>query len=110
MFFLNCNPFFIRVWKLFPARTFLKAGLVKDNGQIIDKIKAPLGIVHNGDEFCKRMSELCFSLLENNQLSKDDIPYEGIGVPAAVSDQTDVIPQITHIAIDEFPITRDGGW
>ncbi len=84
--------------------TNLKVGLVNVEGCMIDIATSPLGGIPNGDALCKKMVELCFSLLEKNHIPREEIPYIGIGIPAAVSYKTDVIPRITNIAIGAFPI------
>ncbi len=84
--------------------TNLKAGLVDNDGTLIATKKTALGKVKDGDVFCEKLAFLCHALLEENSISRKEIPYVGIGIPSAVSDKTGVIPRITNIDIGEFPI------
>lgn len=64
--------------------TFIKAGLVDDNGKILHKSKVPTRSVMGAETVVSDMGDQILSLLKDNGYTLDDVRGIGVGSPGAI--------------------------
>lgn len=64
--------------------TFIKAGLVDDNGKILHKSKVPTRSVMGAETVVSDMGDQILALLKDNGYTLDDVRGVGVGSPGAI--------------------------
>ena len=65
--------------------TNLKAGLVNETGEILQVARTPLGTFQSAEWFAEVLAKLAKEVMAQQQVTKEEIAWVGIGIPGAVS-------------------------
>lgn len=82
--------------------TNIAAGLVDDNGALINTIDCPTESSRKSEEIADDMIALCEKLSENNGYKMSDIKGIGIGCPGTVNNETGEILYVPNLGMDGF--------
>ena len=88
--------------------TGLKAGLVDENGTIIARQTIPVDAKHSEFEsyLANELAVITKQLLFDNDLSLEDIPYVGIGVPGPCDDKNGIFLFAPNLPIKNMELRR----
>lgn len=86
--------------------TSLKAGLVVEDGKMIDTANRPVEIRQTDFDgyLAGELAALTRTLLDNNKLTSRDIPYVGAGLPGSVDDRSGVFLFAPNMPISNSPL------
>lgn len=87
--------------------TNIKVGLVDKDLKIISKNKLPTRAQRTACEIVDDIAILCRSLIEENNITFDDIEYIGIAAPGSVDPKLGIIRYANNIKMDNFPIAEE---
>lgn len=86
--------------------TNIAIGLVSEDGNLV-KYKSIATLKERGIEAISQdIIKLCHSLMEENNLKKEDIHSVGIGTPGLVDSEKGIIVFASNIKMDNYPITK----
>ena len=86
--------------------TNIAAGLVDESGKIVVSKSIPTLKERGIDLICKDMIELCKTIMEENNLNKEEIHSVGVGTPGLIDAQHGIIAYANNIKIENFPIVE----
>lgn len=84
--------------------TNIAAGIVDENGKILRKGSVPTGKERPTEEVVKDIASLCFSLLEQEDITLDDIAKIGMGCPGTVDNENGIIAYSNNIRMENVPM------
>lgn len=84
--------------------TNIAAGIVDENGKILRKGSVPTGKERPTEEVVKDIASLCFSLLEQEGITLDDIAKIGMGCPGTVDNENGIIAYSNNIRMENVPM------
>lgn len=84
--------------------TFIKAGVVDENNNIVAKYMMESHVDTNVDGLCVRMVECAKCALDEAGLTMDDIGTIGVGVPGAVDAENGVVVYCSNIKFRNTPL------
>lgn len=81
------------------------AGLVNENGQIIDRESLKTKLPTDLDRIVRDITALCKMLMERNGLQNGDILSVGVGVPCTADTETGWMQDADHLGFSGGPLT-----
>lgn len=84
--------------------TNIAAGIVNEKYEIVKKKSTPTLANRDGKLIIKDMADLCRSLIEECNLTLDDIEYAGIATPGTANSETGVVEYANNLPFKKFPI------
>ena len=84
--------------------TNIAAGIVNEKYEILKKKSTPTLANRDGKLIIKDMADLCRSLIEECNLTLDDIAYAGIATPGTANSETGVVEYANNLPFKKFPI------
>ena len=85
--------------------TNIAVGVVDtETGKIVKKGSVPTLAGRHADEIMKDMGALCKKLVEEMNLSMNDIGYAGIAAPGTIDNETGTVIYSNNIKMDMYPI------
>jgi len=89
--------------------TFIKGGIVDDEGNIILQDKTPTESEKGADRVAKNIADLCKSLLKGANLTASDVVGIGMGVPGLIDSQNGEVVYSNNLAWEHFFIADKVG-
>lgn len=86
--------------------TNIVAGVVDENGTIIVKASCKTSTPRTMEAICDDMAAVALSAIESAGISKEDVPYVGIGAPGAVNSDTGVIEFANNFGFHNWEIVK----
>lgn len=86
--------------------TFIKGGIVDENGTIIILDKAPTEVDKGNEQICKNIANLSLSLLEKSKIKRTDIVGIGMGAPGMIDSDTGVIICSENLFFENYPMAE----
>ena len=86
--------------------TFIKGGIVDDEGNIILRDKIPTESHKGADGVVANIVSLCRSLMEGTNLTADDLVGVGIGVPGMIDSQKGEVIYSNNLGWKDFSISE----
>lgn len=86
--------------------TNIAAGVVSENGEILQSGSIPTGKGRNADEIVKDMAYLANKLIADYGIEKSDIKGVGIGVPGATDYSTGTV-NCVNVKMDDYPLEHE---
>lgn len=86
--------------------TFIKGGIVDENGNLIIVDKTPTGVSDGNLKICENISNLALSLIERAKLKKEDIVGIGMGAPGMIDSDKGIIICSENLFFENFPIAE----
>ena len=86
--------------------TFIKGGIVDDEGNIILRDKIPTESHKGADGVVANIVSLCQSLMEKTNLTADDLVGVGIGVPGMIDSQKGEVIYSNNLGWKDFSISE----
>ena len=87
--------------------TNIAVGIVNNDGEIINKGSVPTGADRNYTEIVKDMAELCIKVVNDSDVSMDDIKSIGIGSPGTCDNENGVIVYANNLHFDNVPLRAE---
>ena len=87
--------------------TFVKCGIVDEQGKILIKDKIPTGNGRPYTEIAADMAEFAKQLISRAGLKKEDVKAAGIGAPGTVDSKNGVIVYSNNIRWENVPLCRE---
>jgi len=84
--------------------TNIAVGIVDENYNILIKDSVPTGAEREGREVIRDMADLCKKLLDEKNISIDDIEYAGIATPGTANSDTGIVEYANNLNFENFPI------
>ena len=84
--------------------TNIKAGLVNEKGEILQRAQAPTGAQRSSEEIGAEIGRLAASVRDMAGLRDQDITSCGIGIPGACSDKEGKVLYTANINFKDFPL------
>lgn len=84
--------------------TNIAAGLVDENGRILDRETVKTNLPTNLDRIVRGISGLCCALMERNGLTREKIRSVGVGVPCTANKQTGWMEDADHLGFSGGPL------
>ncbi len=84
--------------------TNIAAGIVTDDGVIIRRSSVPTGAGRDADAIVDDMARLCFSLIEEEGLTVDDIASVGIATPGVANHDTGYVEYANNLPFRLYPL------
>lgn len=84
--------------------TFVKAGVVDDNGKIVIKSKIPTRIELGAEQVAANMSEQVEKLLSDAGIDKADVRGIGIGSPGAIDSARGIVNHANNLGWTDVPL------
>ena len=89
--------------------TFVKCGIVDEQGNILVKDKIPTGNGRPYAEIAADMAEFAERLISRAGLKKEDVKAAGIGAPGTIDSKNGVIVYSNNIRWENVPLCREIG-
>jgi glucokinase len=86
--------------------TNIVAGIVDENGMIIDKTNKPTDAGRESKHIVKDMAELALSVTEKAGIASDDVGSVGVGVPGIANSDTGIVEYATNLYWKDVPLTE----
>lgn len=86
--------------------TFIKGGIVDDEGNILVSDKIPTQRELGGDRVATNIASLCNQLLKKANMSVSDVQGIGMGVPGMIDSKTGVVTFSNNFDWEHFPIAE----
>ena len=86
--------------------TFIKGGIVDEQGDIIYSDKVPTESEKGGDRVALNIATLAENLMKNTNLDKEDVVGLGMGVPGMIDSKSGVVIFSGNLKWREFPIAE----
>lgn len=84
--------------------TKVNIGIVKENGEVIDKVKIPASRTKEYEKFIADICSALEELLVKNQLDMEDIFFIGAGVPGTVDSKTGYVTYCPNLFWYDVPV------
>lgn len=84
----------------------IKGGIVSDNGDIIAEKSVPTLAERENDEIIKSIANLVLDLIDENNLTKDDIKSVGIGTPGIVNAKEGIVIKAYNLGFDNVNLGK----
>ena len=86
--------------------TFIKGGIVDENGNLIILDKTPTDVDGGNLKICENISKLALSLIEKANLKNEDILGIGMGAPGMIDSDKGIIICSENLFFENFPIAE----
>ena len=86
--------------------TFIKAGIVDKNGNIITDGKIASECDKGGDKLADNAATLVFELLEKSGINKEQIVGAGMGFPGFIDSKNGIVVYSNNVRLSDFPIVK----
>ena len=86
--------------------TNIAVGIVDENKKIVSKGSVPTMANREGELIIKDMAALVEKLLNNSNISFDEVAYVGIATPGTVDDKNGIVERCYNLPFDHFPIAE----
>lgn len=86
--------------------TNIAAGLVDENGHIVDRESVKTNLPTNPHRLVDAMTGLCRTLMERNGLTKENICSIGVGVPCTANKRTGHMEDADHLGFASGPLVE----
>lgn len=86
--------------------TFIKAGIVDKNGNIIADGKIASECDKGGDKLADNAATLVFELLEKSGINKEQIVGAGMGFPGFIDSKNGIVVYSNNVRLSDFPIVE----
>lgn len=86
--------------------TFIKGGIVDDEGNIIVRDKLPTESEKGADGVANNIASLCKILLEKANMSSSDVVGVGMGVPGMIDSENGMVIYSNNLAWKDFAIAE----
>lgn len=83
--------------------TTITAGIVEENGVIVNRLTIATGECLTGEELIERITGLYRSLIKKSEIPEDKIEMVGIGVPGTANQETGEIEDANNLGLDHYP-------
>ena len=87
--------------------TNIAAGLVNESYEIVKKASVPTGADRDAIAIVEDMAKVCNTLLEEANLTADDVAYIGIASPGIANSDTGVVEYANNLPFRNFPIAEE---
>ena len=87
--------------------TFIKGGIVTENGEIILQDKVPTESDKGAKQVLQNIATLCETLLKNANATKAEIQGIGMGVPGMIDSKRGVVVYSNNLNWQDFAISED---
>ncbi|MBO5869938.1 MAG: ROK family protein [Clostridia bacterium] len=84
----------------------IKAGVCDDNGKILIKDTCPTVRDEDGDRIITDMAKLCLKVINDANLTVDDIEYAGIASPGSADNEKGIIIYASTMPFLNYPIAQ----
>ena len=84
--------------------TGIKAGLVKENGEIIHKDSIPTNATADYRDLVKDMADLVNKVVADAGISMDDVKSVGMGCPGSIDDKNGIVSYANNINMKNAPV------
>ncbi len=85
----------------------IKGGLIDENGVVYAKKSVVTQAEAHYSVIVKDIADLCFALMAEKGLTKDDIQGVGMGIPGTINSKTGVITYANNINFEKVPIEKE---
>ena len=86
--------------------TFVKAGIVDENGNIVADGKIASECDKGGNKLAENAATLVMRLLEKSGISKDQIVGAGMGFPGFIDSKNGIVVYSNNVRLSDFPIVE----
>ena len=87
--------------------TFIKGGIVDDEGNIITRDKVPTESEKGASGVVANIVGLCRMLLDKVNMTADDVVGIGMGVPGMIDSENGLVVYSNNLAWEDFSISRE---
>ena len=87
--------------------TFIKGGIVDDEGNIITRDKVPTESEKGASGVVANIVGLCRMLLDKVNMTTDDVVGIGMGVPGMIDSENGLVVYSNNLAWEDFSISRE---
>ena len=87
--------------------TFIKGGIVDDEGNIITRDKVPTESEKGASGVVANIVSLCRMLLDKVNMTTDDVVGIGMGVPGMIDSENGLVVYSNNLAWEDFSISRE---
>ena len=87
--------------------TFIKGGIVDDEGNIITRDKVPTESEKGASGVVANIVALCRMLLDKVNMTTDDVVGIGMGVPGMIDSENGLVVYSNNLAWEDFSISRE---
>ncbi|MBQ8684570.1 MAG: ROK family protein [Clostridia bacterium] len=84
--------------------TFVKGGIVDENGNLIVSDKVPTEAKSGNDKVVSNIAGLCMLLLEKAKITKEQVQGIGMGVPGLIDSQNGIVKYSNNLHFEHFDI------
>ena len=86
--------------------TGIKAGLVDEQGHILEKVSCPTKIERGHEAVIADMARLSYEVIEKAGKTLDDVKAIGIGLPGVLDPRTGRVPFCTNLGWHDVPVIQ----
>lgn len=86
--------------------TGLKAGIVDENGKVLNKCTCPTGVERGHEAVINDMAHLALQAIEEGGFTLDDVKAIGVGIPGIQDPKTNRIPFCTNLFWHDVPLVE----
>lgn len=86
--------------------TFVKAGIVDENGNIVADGKIASECDKDGNKLAENAATLVMRLLEKSGISKDQIVGAGMGFPGFIDSKNGIVVYSNNVRLSDFPVVE----
>ncbi len=86
--------------------TFVKAGIVDENGNIVADGKIASECEKGGNKLAENAATLVMRLLEKSGISKDQIVGAGMGFPGFIDSKNGIVVYSNNVRLSDFPVVE----
>lgn len=86
--------------------TFVKAGIVDENGNIVADGKIASECNKGGNKLAENAATLVMRLLEKSGISKDQIVGAGMGFPGFIDSKNGIVVYSNNVRLSDFPVVE----
>ena len=87
--------------------TFIKGGIVDDEGRILVSDKIPTESEYGGGRVAMNIAKLCKMLLDKANMSESDVEGIGMGVPGMIDSKNGVVIYSNNLRWENFEIAKE---
>lgn len=87
--------------------TNIAVGIVNDAGEIIGKSSVPTGADRDYKEILKDIADLCIKVVNDSNVSMDDIKSIGIGSPGTCDNENGVVVYANNLNFHNVPVREE---
>ena len=86
--------------------TGLKAGIVDENGKLLNKCTCPTGVERGHEAVINDMANLALQAIAEGGFTVDDVKAIGIGIPGILDPKTNRVPFCTNLGWHDVPLVE----